>query len=142
MVSHTSENREPGSMLVTRIGTLTGTLELRRRLSGEYEFCIVRLFRRNFAALSSFCEAPLRTTLPLICQSRSNQRCHWQAVFGNRAQVGSPGGSTKTVERPESDVGLERLQEFDDGFLVVPFQFLELLTYMARFALMPQDSVA
>src|SRR6202162_1998940 len=52
-VSHTSENRAPGSRLVTRIGTLTGTLELRRRVVGGDKFCIVAdLYRRSFAALS------------------------------------------------------------------------------------------
>jgi hypothetical protein len=38
--------------------------------------------------------------------------------------------------------GLQRLQEFDDGFLVLPLQFFKFLTYMAGFALVPQDRVA
>src|ERR1700739_1009292 len=40
-VSQTSEKRVPGSRLVTRIGTLIGTLELRRSAVGEFTFCIV-----------------------------------------------------------------------------------------------------
>jgi hypothetical protein len=76
-------------MLVTRIGTLTGTLELRRRLVGVYEFCIVTdLLQRSLRRS----KAPFRTKLPLICQSRSNQKCQRQAVFGNYAEVSYPGG--------------------------------------------------
>src|SRR6516164_10221959 len=41
MVSHTSEKRVPGSRLVTRTGTLTGTLELRRRGAGAFALCMV-----------------------------------------------------------------------------------------------------
>lgn len=37
---------------------------------------------------------------------------------------------------------LERLQELDDGFLVLPLQFFKLLTYMACLAVVPQDRVA
>ena len=38
--------------------------------------------------------------------------------------------------------GLKRLQELDDGFLVLPLQFFKLLTYMACLAAVPQDRVA
>ena len=76
-------------MLVTKMGTLTGTLELRRRLVGEYEFCIVTaLFERSLRRPALFREAPLRTKLPLICQLRSNQKCQRQAVFSNHARIG------------------------------------------------------
>ena len=42
-----SEKRVPGSRLVTRTGTLTGTRELRRSTAGEFAFCIVTAFVRG-----------------------------------------------------------------------------------------------
>src|SRR5438067_571675 len=41
MVSQSCEKSESGSRLVTSMGTLTGTLELRRRESGRVALCIV-----------------------------------------------------------------------------------------------------
>jgi hypothetical protein len=69
-VSQTSEKRVPGSRLVTRIGTLTGTLELRRRAAGEFAFCIsyLALVRRIVRTHRSRAALPARITLPLTAR--------------------------------------------------------------------------
>src|ERR1700752_3689428 len=65
-VSQTSEKRVPGSRLVTRIGTLIGTLELRRSPAEEFTFCIVTGLRaRDVRTLRLKAALPTWITLPL-----------------------------------------------------------------------------
>jgi hypothetical protein len=49
----------------------------------------------------------------------------------------------KNASKRAADLGsLKRLQELDDGFLVLSLQFFKSLTYMACLAAMPQDRIA
>jgi len=41
----------------------------------------------------------------------------------------------------QSQLSSQRLQELDDGFLVLSLEFFELLGYVSCFAAMPQDGV-
>ncbi len=64
MVSQTSENWAPGSKLVTSIGTVIGTLELRRNV-GRFVFCIASALLRGVGANrpDQRSERHIRTTL-------------------------------------------------------------------------------
>ena len=64
-VSQTSEKWVAGSRLVTRIGTLAGTLELRRAVAEVLEFCIVYSPSREGVAAGLLPPSDVAPTLTL-----------------------------------------------------------------------------
>jgi hypothetical protein len=54
----------------------------------------------------------------------------------------SKAGVPDADESRSTSGSLERLQELDDGFLVLPLQFFKMLTYVACLAAVPHDRVA
>src|ERR1700674_880236 len=78
-VSQTSENWAPGSRLVTSIGTVTGTRELRRNV-GTCVLCIASALSPVVSVARPVTQAPHTTTLALSSSKSANSVVPFQDV--------------------------------------------------------------
>ena len=60
--------------------------------------------------------------------------------YGER-RLNHSDGEAEKFYREQSQENSQRLQELDDGFLVIPLQLFKLLTYVVCFAMVAQNCV-